>query len=63
LTPEQQFQVAIREARTTAEQIRPDAWLMQILELARRFANELQGIQVAGSRYTQHAVRNTQEAS
>ena len=43
LTPEQQFQVAISEARATANQIRPEAWIMQLLELARRFANELQG--------------------
>lgn len=43
LTPEQQFQVALTEARTTASQIRPEFWIMQLLELARRFANELQG--------------------
>jgi len=46
LTPEQQFQVAISEARATANQIRPEAWILQLLELARRFAQELQGFTV-----------------
>ncbi len=44
LTPEQQFQVAISEARATATALRPEAWILQLLELAKRFANELQGL-------------------
>lgn len=40
-TPEQQFALALQEARTTAGQIRPEAWILQLLELAKRFANEV----------------------
>jgi hypothetical protein len=44
LTPEQQFQSAIDEARATASQIQPEKWILQLLELARRFAVELRGM-------------------
>ncbi len=41
LTPEQRFRVAIDEARATVNQIQPERWILQLLELARRFANEV----------------------
>ena len=41
LTPEQQFQIAIDEARATASSIQPEKWILQLVELARRFMQEL----------------------
>jgi hypothetical protein len=41
LTSEQQFQIAIDEARATASSIQPEKWILQLLELARRFHQEL----------------------
>jgi hypothetical protein len=60
LTPEQQFQVAISEARATATALRPEAWILQLLELARRFAQELQTTRLndhATTRLNDHATK------